>query len=738
VGHVCSGVLDLFVFCSGSVIRWAKTAAHVGDQHREAERSATRGGRCDTRKAGCWTASIRGLFLCFGVLACTTAWAAGKIVHIAAVEYSPYIGSALSHDGYAHEVLVEAFRRGGYAVDVAFYPLARAQLQAQRGAVDGVLVVDQAGYGHTFEFSDAFPAGEIGLLKLKQARRYPGIDEAEGRDQLVAALEGYRVGVVRGAGMKETVVLGDSVRTEFAVDNLQNIDKLVARRIDFALIDKFVAAALMVERRPHLIGKLEFAPTTLAHSAFRVGIPVDHPQRTALLAAFNTGLARLVNEGGLLALQRAHGLAPPVPQTADAVTLNIATVNNEDMLIMKSLSTEFETAHPGIRLNWRVLDENTLRQRLLSELAIGEGYVDVMTIGAYEAPIWASQGFLRPVRVDKHYDLDDLLPTVREALSVKGQLFALPFYAESSMLYYRKDLFQAAGLTMPARPTWDDVLHFARALHAPDRQIYGVCLRGKPGWGENVSFLTTMVNAYGGRWFDMQWRPELNSSAWHEALERYRSLLTDYGPPNVTENGFNESLKLFSEGHCAMWVDATVAAGKLYNPATSSVADKLGFAPAPVARTAKGSHWLWTWALAVPSSSMHSEAARTFIQWATSREYIQRVAHIRGWVSVPPGTRRSTYANPAYREAAPFADFVLRAIEAADPIDSTLEPKPYIGIQTVNIPEFTAIGLEVGVNAAHMFDAAWSVDRVLTESQREVAFMMRRAGYYDAKPDASN
>lgn len=664
-------------------------------------------------------------------LSAATAWAEGRLVRIAAVEYSPYIGRALPNDGYAHEVLVEAFRRTGHEVRIDFFPLARARLQALRKAADAVLVIDDTGDAGDEEFSisQAFPAGDVGLLRLRNGALDRRIGEAADAAQLMERLAGFRIGVVRGTG----AALGKArqISTAYAVDNQQNIDKLAARRIDFALIDKMVAAALMVERRPHLIGKLEFLPTVLGRSQFRLGVPADHPQRDALLSAFNDGLAQLKREGALLALQRAHGLVAPVEPEDGRVTLNIATVDNEDMLVMKDLGAQFEAEHPHIRLNWEVLEENVLRRRLLSELAIGEGYMDVMTIGAYEAPIWAREGYLQPVRVGADYDVDDLLPSVRESLSYQGTLFALPFYAESSMLYYRKDLFAAAGVAMPAQPTWDDVLGFARALHAPDRQTYGICLRGKPGWGENMSLVTTMVNAYGGQWFDMQWQAMIDTPAWREALGRYRTLLGDFGPPRVTENGFNETLALFASGQCAMWVDATVAAGKLYNATTSRVADRLGFAPAPVARTGKGSHWLWTWALAVPSSSRRSDAAHTFIAWATSREYTARVAQARGWVSVPPGTRRSTYENPAYQAAAPFAGFVMQAIEDADPIDSTIKPKPYIGIQFVNIPEFTAIGREVGVNTANMFDASWSVERVVKESQREVKFMMRRAGYYD-------
>ena len=412
--------------------------------------------------------------------------------------------------------------------------------------------------------------------------------------------------------------------------------------------------------------------------------------------------------------------------------ITVATVNNNDMVIMQSLTEAFEEAHPDITLDWVVLEENVLRQRMTTDIATGGGQFDVMTIGTYEVPIWAERGWLSPLEdLPEDYNEDDLLASVRDGLSLDGTLHALPFYAESSMMYYRQDLFDKAGIEMTEQPTWEEVREWAGELHGSEEGLAGICLRGKPGWGENMAFITTLVNTYGGRWFDEEWNPELNSEQWTNAVQFYVDLLNDYGPPGASSNGFNENLALFARGNCAMWVDATSAAGKLYDPKESDVADRLGFAPAPIAETPKGSHWLWSWALAIPASSEKQDAAREFITWATSQEYIELVGETEGWTSVPPGTRESTYANEQYTEAAPFADFVLKAIQETDPNDSTLEPNPYVGVQTVNIPEFQSIGTQVGQSIAAALTGDTTVEQALDNAQRATERTMQRAGYIE-------
>ncbi len=412
------------------------------------------------------------------------------------------------------------------------------------------------------------------------------------------------------------------------------------------------------------------------------------------------------------------------------ITLTIATVNNGDMIQMQRLSKQFGQQHPDIHLDWVVLEENILRQKTTTDAATHGGQYDVVTIGPLEAPIWGRRGWLLPLgdKLSSSYELGDLLKPIRDGASYDKKLYALPFYGESSLTYYRKDLFRKAGLTMPAQPTYGDIERFAKALNDPAKDVYGVCLRGKPGWGENMAYVTTVANTFGGRWFDEAWKPQLNSPEWHNAIGYYVNLLQKYGPPASSSNGFNELLTLFENGRCGMWIDATVAAGALHNGKQSTVADRVGFAPAPVAITPRGAQWLWFWGFAVPLSSKHPAAALKFIEWATSKEYIQLVAKTSGWAAIPPGTRQSTYRQPEYVATAPFAQLTYKSIMAADPLHPTKQPVPYTGIQVVVIPAFPTIGNQVGQLIAAALVGDMSVDEALRKAQAAVERVEERTG----------
>ncbi|PCE28173.1 sugar ABC transporter substrate-binding protein [Paraburkholderia acidicola] len=415
---------------------------------------------------------------------------------------------------------------------------------------------------------------------------------------------------------------------------------------------------------------------------------------------------------------------------ASAATVTIAMLNNPDMIELKKLSPAFEKANPDIKLNWVILEENVLRQRATTDITTNSGQFDVVMIGAYETPQWGKRGWLSPLTgLPADYDLNDVVKTARDGLSVNGQLYGLPFYVESSMTYYRKDLFAAKGLKMPDQPTYDQIAQFADKLTDKANGTYGICLRGKAGWGENMAYVTTVVNTFGGRWFDEKWQAQLTSPEWKKAVGFYVDLLKKNGPPGASSNGFNENLTLMSSGKCAMWIDATVAAGMLYNKQQSQVADKIGFAAAPTAVTPNGSHWLWTWALAIPKSSKAQDAAKKFITWATSKQYVEMVGKDEGWASVPSGTRLSTYARPEYKQAAPFSDFVLKAIETADPEHPTAKPVPYTGVQFVGIPEFQSFGTVVGQSIAGALAGQMTVDQALEAGNATANRAVRQAGY---------
>ncbi|MBS3981215.1 MAG: sugar ABC transporter substrate-binding protein [Rhodobacteraceae bacterium] len=430
----------------------------------------------------------------------------------------------------------------------------------------------------------------------------------------------------------------------------------------------------------------------------------------------------------LRALMGATALVALAGVASAETTITVATVNNGDMVRMQGLMDDFYAKHPDIKVDWVTLEENVLRQNVTTDIATGGGQFDVITIGTYEVPIWGKQGWLVSLNdLPPEWDIDDLLPAIRGGLTVDGNLYAAPFYGESSMVMYRRDLMEAAGMAMPSAPTWADIEAAAAAMTDKDAGIYGVCLRGKAGWGENMAFLTAMSNSFGARWFDMEWNPQFDSPEWKATLDFYLNLMNNYGPPGASNNGFNENLTLFNQGKCGMWIDATVAASFVTGK-DSTVAEHVGFALAPDNGLGKRGNWLWAWSLAIPASSDAQEAAKTFVAWATSKEYLELVASKEGWANVPPGTRTSLYANPEYQKV-PFAQMTLDSINSADPNAPTVQPVPYVGVQFVAIPEFAGMATTVGEIFSAALAGQKTADEALAEAQTFVTDEMKAAGY---------
>jgi sorbitol/mannitol transport system substrate-binding protein len=227
----------------------------------------------------------------------------------------------------------------------------------------------------------------------------------------------------------------------------------------------------------------------------------------------------------------------------------------------------------------------------------------------------------------------------------------------------------------------------------------------------------------------MEWRPKLDSEAWASTIRDYVSLMRDYGPSDGSSNGYSENLELFQNGECAIWVDATAAASSITDPDESRVADRVGFALAPDHGLGKRSNWLWAWALAISEASTQKDAAKRFVAWATSKEYIELVAGKDSWANVPPGTRKSLYSNPAYLRDAPFAAMTLASIETADPESPTVDKVPYTGIQYVAIPEFPGIGTAVGTQIAEALEGEIDPTKALENAQWVTGKVIERARF---------
>jgi len=407
---------------------------------------------------------------------------------------------------------------------------------------------------------------------------------------------------------------------------------------------------------------------------------------------------------------------------SDTGTVTVAVVSNPLVTgqMIPLTQSVFEKQNPGIKVKFATYTEGDLRAAIEKDVSTHSNSFNVIMIGPYETPLFAKDGWLdnlstQYINGDSSYDASDLLPAVAKSLSYKGDLYAVPFYGESSMLYYNKAMLSAAGITMPMHPTWAQVAADAAKLNQPGKQA-GICLRGLAGWGDNMASLDTVINTFGGAWYNTSWQAQLTSPADEAAVNFYVNLIKADGESGASNDSFNQLLTLYGQGKCAMWYDATVAATSLATTYPSVFA-QTGYAFAPVDKTAS-SGWLWSWSLGIPQGVSNQGAAWKFVSWATSKQYDTLVASKYGWSAVPPGSRTSLYQNPSYQKAASaFANITLQSIDGTDPTHPTVNPVPYVGVQYVDIPQFESLGLQVGQQIAGAIAGTESVSQALQASQ---------------------
>jgi sorbitol/mannitol transport system substrate-binding protein len=403
----------------------------------------------------------------------------------------------------------------------------------------------------------------------------------------------------------------------------------------------------------------------------------------------------------------------------DPNSISVLMVNNPQMEDLQRLTAENFTKETGIRVNYTILPENDVRAKISQEFSSQAGQYDVASLSNYEIPFYSANGWLAPldnVAADPGFDQEDILPAYTASLTGEdGKLYGEPFYGESSFLMYRKDILDAEGLTMPAKPTWDEVADIAAKVDGAEPGMKGICLRGQPGWGQVFAPLTTVVNTFGGTWFDKDWNAQVNSPEFTEAVEFYTKLVREHGEAGAAQAGFTECLNNMSQSKVAMWYDATSAAGAL-EAEDSPVKGKIGYAQAPVKETAS-SGWLWTWSWAMQAASRKQDAAEKFIAWASSKDYEELVASKLGWAKVPSGKRISTYENAEFQKAAPFFEAERFAIENADPKNPGAQERPAVGIQFVGIPEFAALGTNVSQGVSSAIAGQGSVADALAKGQ---------------------
>jgi sorbitol/mannitol transport system substrate-binding protein len=401
--------------------------------------------------------------------------------------------------------------------------------------------------------------------------------------------------------------------------------------------------------------------------------------------------------------------------------IRVLMVNNPQMVDLQKLTAANFTKQTGITVDFTVLPENDLRDKASQEFSSQAAQYDVATLSNFEIPFYSGNNWLTPmdgyIAKDTAFDQGDILKPIAKSLTgPDGKIYGEPFYGESSFLMYRKDVFAAKGLQMPDRPTWQQVADLAAKADGAQPGMKGICLRGEPGWGQVLAPLTTVVNTFGGTWFDKDWKAQVNGQGFTDATNFYVNLVQAHGEIGAPQAGFTECLTNLEQSKVAMWYDATSAAGSLEGQG-SPVAGKIGYVQAPVVKT-KSSGWLYAWSWAIEKASGKQDDAWKFVSWASSKGYEELVGQKLGWARVPAGKRQSTYTNPDYLKIAKtFAAPTQAAIQDADPTNPGVQPRPTIGIQFVDIPEFTDFGTAVSQDISSAIAGKTSVESALNAGQ---------------------
>lgn len=428
----------------------------------------------------------------------------------------------------------------------------------------------------------------------------------------------------------------------------------------------------------------------------------------------------------------------PAPAAASGVTINIALANNPLSQALEKIAKDKYKAD-GVTVNIAVLPENDLRQKLTTEASTGGTTYDMFYIGPYEAFNWAKNGWLenlepyfKALPADKlaAYDREDLIKGMVGSLSLDGKSYALPFYGESSFIMYNKELFTAKGLTMPAEPTWDEIYDLAKKVNDPAKGIVGMTMRGAPGWGMSGAPFVTIINAFGGRFYDMKWNATVDTPEQRGAWQMYKKILRDAGQKDILSYTYNECIALMQSGKCGIYYDATSIAPPLEGKG-SAVAGKVGYVMPPHQKMKTNTAWLWNWAMGLNPKSTDEKKKATFdfMLWATSKDFIKMTTEVDPTgASTPPASRSSTYKLDAYKNT-PYAAMTLKTLESTDFTKPTLEEVPYVGLQYVAMPEFADWGTKMTEYLAAYVTDKMTLDEAIKKTNDLANQVAKDGGY---------
>ena len=644
-------------------------------------------------------------------------------------EASPFSSAHDPKQGYVNEIIHLAFERMGYIPKVEFFPHARAIFLADGAQVEGVFPLrDSSAHIEGMIYSDAIRGGGINYL-IHNSRNIKNLLNVELGDSMTqfTNLGLSRLGVLRGAQLPSSLQEAENIDVLLAKSLPTLLDMLDRGRVDFIYIDEYSAKQTITNHRPHLAQKFKFIKGLRKSNPHFLGISKKLPDAPQIMARFNQALASLEADGTIDSILERYGIFIEPDNIASDKKLIVGAPNINGIEAAIRYLDNNDSPFSALDIQWRVMEESILRKHLLGDFAVNETQFDLTMLGNFEVPIWAKKGWLLPFSEHpSNYDMTDIIPIAKHSNTYQDEIYGLPFVGETTLTFYRTDLLQRANISLPTQITYKNLSDIATVVQDPKSQLYGVGLRTKVGWGQNMALIGTMVNTYGGSWFDEDMKPLLTSKSWERAINDYVSIAVKNGPPGEYDLGWKDNQQLFADGKLAFFVDASSLGGYILNPSYSKVSENVGVTYAPIGTTTKGAQWFWSWNFAIPHLSQNKAVAQELAYWLTSKEFITLVKSKYGYYAAPAGTRHSTYSD-SYVQAIPYASYEYNALLATE-LDNINVPTT--GSQFVPIPEFTALGYLVGVQINLAVKQQLSIREALKTAQHQSEAVMKRAGYY--------
>jgi len=403
------------------------------------------------------------------------------------------------------------------------------------------------------------------------------------------------------------------------------------------------------------------------------------------------------------------------------VTLHFATRHLPPMDFVVSHIKQFED-YTGAQVQVTEYGENELRDKIVADASNHAGQFDLYNLDGNYTPLFASKGWVQPLgALASSYKASDILPFARGLYTYNGTLYGAPIYLETTILYYRKDLFQQAHIAKPPATMDELTADAAKLTNAP--RVYGIALRGLRGEGMNVYTWTQWLHSYGGTYFKGgKLVPNFNSPQAIDATTRYATLIKKYDAPNSGTWGWPDVLSAFAAGRVAMTTESTAFYPTFEDPKQSSVAGKIGFAPVPAGPDGR---WPanYTTGIAIASTVKDAKklaAAKAFLQYGTSaametgglgEQSIGNVART-SLLKSTLYTQKITDVNPDYAAA------VAEDYRVTSPSYRPL------------IPQWKAMGDIIGTDIESVFTGQSSASSALNSAATDVTKLFKQQGVY--------